>query len=75
MKPTLTEAEAKTKWCQESFGVPEVRDGNGNGIREGGPWVCMASECMAWRWMPAFQHRDGTTTQEATGYCGKAGTP
>lgn len=46
---TLTEDEAKTKICPLSFSVAEIRGHDGCGIREGGPWKCIASACMAWR--------------------------
>ena len=46
----MTEAEAKTKTCPQSFGVAAEYDGNGNGIRQGGPFSCVGSDCMAWRW-------------------------
>ncbi len=46
----ISDAEAKTKWCPFSFSVPEQRDQfSGQGIREGGPWTCCTTFCMAWR--------------------------
>lgn len=56
---SITEEEAKTKLCQESFGAP--RDhvsfdylGAAHAMR------CQGSACMAWRWLdPEFEH---TTT-------------
>lgn len=54
----LTEEQAKTKWCPQSFNVVQVE--TGNGLREGGPWVCAGAECMAWRWAdPTPPHREG----------------
>ena len=56
----MTEAEAKTKWCPQTFGIPDVRDHEGNGIMQGGPFNCRGSECMAWRWSkkPMGQEQD-----------------
>lgn len=45
----MTEDEAKTRVCFQTFGIPDVRDENGCGIMQGGPWLCRASDCMAWR--------------------------
>lgn len=56
----ITEAEAKTKWCPFTFTVPEQRGPDGCGIREGGPWTCSASLCMAWR-------SGGTVRVDSTG--------
>ena len=63
----MTEEEAKTKTCHLSIGLPPIYDQSGVGIRDGGPWACLASGCMAWRWtgFPA----------ERLGYCGLAGKP
>lgn len=66
-----TEEEARKKRCPLSFGVQEIRNGNGDGIREAGPWNCIASDCMAWRWK--LPH-DGSCDDDK-GYCGLAGAP
>lgn len=63
----LTEEQAKKTTCQETFAVREIRDSLGSGIREGGPWGCLGSGCMAWRWW------DGSGHPDRRGYCGKAG--
>lgn len=47
----LTEKEAKKKFCPFTFCAPADRSPTGEGITKGGPWHCIASECMAWRWM------------------------
>ncbi len=44
----MTEDEAKAKVCPKTFGIPDERDEYGSGIREGGPWKCRGSGCMAW---------------------------
>lgn len=71
----LTEEEAKTKWC------PFVRAGSGNNritpkdIANDEPFagcavgVCIASQCMGWRWS-----KDSDDVFSATyGYCGLTG--
>lgn len=76
---TLTEEEAKTKWCPQLTG-PNNSSGTGN--------VCIASACMAWRWAikkgDYFYSKGGHlgATENVLeietvgqGYCGKAGKP
>ena len=46
----MTEEEAKTKYCPYTFTRLDERDSNGYGITQGGPWMCCATGCMAWRW-------------------------
>jgi len=69
----MTEDEAKTKWC------PHVRQSNGykegfskNRESSGAPTDarCIASECMAWRWIISPEK-----APNASGYCGLAGRP
>jgi hypothetical protein len=60
----MTEEDARRKWCPASFAIPEQRLPNGDGGREAGPWMCIASGCMAWRW-----------GADSAGYCGLAGVP
>lgn len=62
----MTEDKAKTKWCPHVCSVPAVADGKGGwdiptGIpahnRLAGTALvgrCIASACMAWRWLPSF---------------------
>lgn len=74
---TLTEEEAKTKWCQES--IYETSK-------------CLGSACMAWRWRTEGGSYEavsigysseayarlvpGSGVPSTThGYCGKAGRP
>lgn len=75
----LSEAEARTKWCPFTFGVPEQRSADGCGIREGGPWTCCTTLCMAWQ--PAetaefkraadhdFEKFGTRLAADPTGYC------
>jgi len=75
---TLTEDEAKSKRCQESFGDTHVSPGGQTFAATGAiggayaqttsPSYCIGSACMAWRW----SRPDGMTDK---GYCGKAGQP
>lgn len=72
----LTEEEAKTKYCPETFGNPGLKTANQR---------CEASACMAWRdW--GIRCANGTVWEqlvssgrrsgdEVLGYCGKAGKP
>ncbi len=59
----LTEEQAKTKQCHLSFAVPEIRGSDGSGIRQGGPWACATTGCMAWRWAEAEYETKHAGTQ------------
>ncbi len=68
----MTEAEARKKWCP--YAVPFGTEG-GNRAKDGAltePTMCLASECMAWRWdeITALLG-DGA----GNGFCGMAGPP
>jgi len=81
----LTEEEAKTKRCQESFGDRNVTTGGyvisshsstiysevSSMAIATSPMMCIASGCMAWRWVD----RAGSGATVRYGYCGKAGRP
>ncbi len=83
----LTEEEAKTKSCQESFGDTAVSQSGhyvagpaAPGVYAGGtvaigtsPSHCIGSACMAWRWYPQCEAHIKVEGQK--GYCGKAGKP
>ena len=72
----VTEEEAKTKRCQESFGDGAVSPAGLTTVAMAhygsayaqitSPSMCIGTNCMAWRWA------DG---KETKGYCGKAGPP
>jgi hypothetical protein len=74
----LTEQEAQTKRCQESFGPPLSQDGMSAAASpisvyqavQTSPMNCIGSACMAWRFS-ADETGDGVSR----GYCGKAGLP
>jgi hypothetical protein len=46
----VTEDDAREKICPFTFSIAEQRTDDGCGIREAGPWPCLAARCMAWRW-------------------------
>jgi hypothetical protein len=64
----ISEVDAKTKWC------PFVGMTRFNHQSE----ECIASACMAWRWVGTHisDGQDGLTPSNDThGYCGLAGDP
>jgi hypothetical protein len=81
----MTEEDAKTKICPESFGLTADRLPDGTGITQGGPTTCYGAVCMAWRWQidglvmsfessgaPKFVPPHG---EQPHGYCGLGGKP
>lgn len=58
----MTEEEAKTKACPRGLKRHVWNWKRFRFVTEHGG--CLASRCMAWRWLP-----------QATGYCGLAGAP
>lgn len=81
----MTEDEAKTKWCPMAR-VGSSSSGNGalNKDWARGPVaasMCIASECMMWRWHLRSLPRDYphqppmVETSKTEGYCGLAGAP
>lgn len=70
----LTEQEARTKWC------PHARQDDNvgifrNALHDDNGFACIASECMAWRWVSETFHGLGTPQpiERAEGFCGLAG--
>lgn len=72
----VTEAEARTKRCQESFGpffttqtgnVAMVMSGSSYAV-VASPSHCIGGACMAWRWLESDHTIDG----DFIGCCGKA---
>lgn len=59
----MTEEEAKTKWCHQTKRDVETS-------AELGTIRCIASGCMAWRWVVKDD-----ITDEPPGFCGLAGKP
>ena len=70
----LTQEQAREKWCPYAWRT--IRDSDGMVF---GPTtaldrpntVCIASDCMAWRWDVSDAQLDG----KAKGHCGLAGNP
>jgi len=86
MKDFVTEKEASGRRCPYSFaacegvgmGAAMARPGKKVEVTEGvslavmdAPAMCIASQCMAWRW----SHQDAGPQAEATGFCGAFGLP
>lgn len=79
----VTEQEASTKRCQESFGDNNVTStghivavnmygGGGTTAIGTSPSMCLGAACMAWCW---FDNLDDEAIKQPRGYCGKAGKP
>jgi hypothetical protein len=95
--PCWTEAEAKTKWCPFARSAAAVAMPNASGIitsysaglvahnrdnPNGHIPACIASHCMAWRWIGKKKLRDidlvsSDVVEEPPrlGYCGLSGKP
>lgn len=86
----ITEEEAKTKRCQETFGPPIQSVGSGFFTASPPISNCIGSACMAWRYYEAvpkieifvqgetdadYVARRDRVMAVLTGYCGKAGRP
>lgn len=77
----LREDEAKTKWCPFARTFDGVqtetiaaaasvsRQNDGSPFK---PCLCIASACMAWRWIERLENQD---LEDIRGYCGLAGRP
>lgn len=71
----MTEKEAKEKWCPFSRLAEDdaPRTVANRFVGEGATWgttLCIAAECMAWRWVERM-----TNDEIRTGFCGPAGKP
>lgn len=76
----ISEFDAKSKTCPLSIPIqPVYHPTDGQGIRDGGPWPCAGSECMAWRFVEThIKDAEGNLTVlsgDTHGYCGLAGKP
>ena len=69
----LTEEDARTKWC------PHVRiNGFNRDLNQDAYPLCIASNCMAWRWYISNFVGPGSPSDRsftATGFCGLSGQP
>jgi len=61
----LTEAEARQKICLQSM----------TGDFDKSPKLCIASQCMAWRWCGRDTLSGGTYVDKSYGFCGLAVFP
>lgn len=68
----LTEAEAKTRQCPE--GIVRQPIAAHHEFQYGVP-NCIASGCMAWRWVDEPPANRVSGEDKWRGYCGKAGHP
>lgn len=80
----FTEEEAKTKWCpwaRTAWAFDDVRNGifvTANRGTTEDDCRCIASECMAWRWIYRFEHvetGEGTHHDPKQGFCGLSTKP
>lgn len=79
----MTEDEAKQRWCPFAR-VGSSRNGLGSMNREAlsseadadlveRNTRCLASACMAWRWVTLWADEEPDPPPERTGFCGLAG--
>lgn len=79
----MTEAEAKTKWCPFTRTPASVLGRNDASLeRNTASAKCIASACMAWRWIDTGFKWEGRGPRPAvqpgkigSGYCGLARAP
>lgn len=66
----MTEQEARNSICWRTY---TAHGGSANTLN------CLASECMAWRWMYALNQeltaKQNADLEHMQGYCGLAGNP
>lgn len=67
----IKEDDAKKLICHQTFAAPAIPhpDDPALNIRDDGPWTCLGSTCMAWRW----QRRSSGLGGPPFGYCGLVG--
>lgn len=79
-----TEEQAREKWCPFARAIVLGTGDFGdfqlaiNRTDRGGASLaalCIASDCMAWRWKKSKQDNLGTWMDPTHGYCGLAGAP
>jgi len=87
----MTEDEARQKWCpfvraadSLDFRAPAANRTAGPDEEQNPTWSkCIASDCMAWRWVgsdktgdpPTFSTDADENRKRIKGYCGLAGKP
>lgn len=74
----FTEEEAKTKACcgmtANTQAIGHLVSAVAKIASDGVPLTCIASECMAWRWLDVLARTEPELAQRR-GYCGLAGKP
>ena len=72
----LTEEEARRKWCPHARVQLELpTEGNPPVNRDNANIFCMASLCMAWRWVPMNAAEIAWRGGKQSGNCGAFGRP
>lgn len=76
----LNEAQAKMKWCPNArtyVNVDILVSANRHGNGPDPECLCLASTCMAWRWVKGATEEkpDQGYVSVAVGYCGAFGKP
>jgi len=69
----LTEEEAKKKWCPRYQVTQLFNDLESNRGGFGNSPLCLASDCMMWRWEVTNPNYEGPEKYHDKGYCGLAG--
>lgn len=78
---TYTEDEARKKWCPFARVIDDLSGAASSARLRDGTVKCIASECMAWRWIDVTEQNDNPTVADRTvkssvrGFCGLAGQP
>lgn len=73
----ITEAAARDKWCPHARASdlePLPISINRRGRAADPDCLCLASNCMAWRW-ESYRGKDVGSGDEKRGFCGAFGIP
>jgi len=68
----MTEEKAKTKWCPMAR---EIKNSSNGIVSHNHNTVCIASDCMMWRWNRDIMVGGSGRAEPTQGYCGLAGKP
>lgn len=83
MNTPLSETDARRKWCPfvrfAKFDGEAPHNRSSDFLNDAPRYCCIASDCMAWRWIGANPGNPNSqpylpTDHRATGYCGLAGS-
>ena len=82
MKISHSEETARKKWCPFVRRATQLADNSVSSNREWeseAGYDCIASDCMAWRWVETHIKDEGgdltVMSGDTHGYCGLAGVP